>query len=675
MRRSFCLGLLLICGLASLANAQQTPQVVVSGLQSPESAVVDGQGRIYVSVIGEGGRDGDGSVVRIEQGKAVPFATGLDDPKGLVAHQQWFYVADKTRVWRIDSQGKAEVFAPASAFPTPPLFLNDLAVDVESGNLYVSDSGTRQGDGGAVFKITPKGEVSTVIDKKRLPELNMPNGVLLDGASHLLLADFNTGILYRIKLADSSVEKLAEGLGAADGLAWDQFGHLFITDWKGGRVFGIARPGSKPVLLAQGLKNAADLVVDASTKQLLIPDMGGGTLTSLPAVVIGDEVNEEPLPLKADVAFPNLQWEGWKSETENGLTNTLRPVVLTHAGDGSNRVFVGTQHGIIHAFPNDQKATKTEIFLDIHDRVRYDDRTNEEGFLGLAFHPKYKENGYFFVFYTLKSEPLTNIVSRFQVSKDNPGKADPSSEVEILRYKKPYWNHDGGTVIFGPDGYLYVTHGDGGAGNDPHENGQNLNTLLGKVLRIDVDHRDGDKNYSIPKDNPFVDRSDARPEIWAYGIRNIWRMAFDRQTGRLWAGEVGQNLWEEIDIIVKGGNYGWNLREGFHPFGVKGVGPRPELIEPIWEYYHHHTGQSITGGNVYRGSRLPELNGAYLYADYVSTKIWALRYDDAKQRVVENRPILSPGVPILSFGEDEQGETYFLTTTMNGQGIYRFNRR
>jgi glucose/arabinose dehydrogenase len=200
-------------------------------------------------------------------------------------------------------------------------------------------------------------------------------------------------------------------------------------------------------------------------------------------------------------------------------------------------------------------------------------------------------------------------------------------------------------------------------------------TLLGKVLRIDVGHREDGKNYAIPKDNPFVDRAGARPEIWAYGIRNIWRMAFDRKTDWLWAGDVGQNLWEEIDIIVKGGNYGWNLRESLHPFGSKGVGPRPELIDPIWEYYHHETGKSITGGSVYRGPRLPELDGAYLYADYVSARLWALRYDEARRRVVENRPIASRGLPVLSFGEDEKGEVYFLTTTVTGQGIYWFSRR
>jgi glucose/arabinose dehydrogenase len=334
---------------------------------------------------------------------------------------------------------------------------------------------------------------------------------------------------------------------------------------------------------------------------------------------------------------------------------------------------------MIHVFPNDQKAKQTQLFLDISAKVRYSDNENEEGLLGLAFHPKYKQNGEFFVFYTDKNAKLTNVVSRFKVSKDDPNKADPASEEVLLRFTKPFWNHDGGTIAFGPDGYLYITHGDGGAANDPFGHGQNLKSLLGKVLRIDVDSK-GElegvsprRNYGIPKDNPFVGRNDALPEIWAYGLRNLWRMAFDRKTGKLWAGEVGQNLYEEINIIQKGGNYGWNLREALHPFGAKGVGPRNDLIDPIWEY-HHDIGKSITGGSVYRGALLPELEGYYLYGDYVSGRIWALRYDEAKKRVVANRIIKDRSVPIMSFGEDEKGEVYFLTHTTSGKGIFWFVR-
>ncbi len=332
------------------------------------------------------------------------------------------------------------------------------------------------------------------------------------------------------------------------------------------------------------------------------------------AAVPGAEVDERPLPLETAVAFPDLQWEGWKAESDDGKPNPLRPIVLTHACDGSDRVFVATEHGVVHVFPNDQKATKTKVFLDLRDRVSYDDQKNEEGFLGLAFHPNYKENGQFFVFYTTKKAKLTNVVSRFKVRKDDPDRADPDSEEELLRISKPYWNHDGGAMGFGPDGFLYVSHGDGGLGNDPHDNGQSLTTLLGKVLRIDVDHKDDGKNYAIPKDNPFVDRPGTRPEIWAYGLRNVWRMSFDRATGRLWAGDVGQNLFEEIDFIQRGGNYGWNRREGLSSLRGEGTGLASRILSSRSQY-DHDVGKCIIKATSTTGRGVAELEGYYVDED------------------------------------------------------------
>jgi glucose/arabinose dehydrogenase len=345
-----------------------------------------------------------------------------------------------------------------------------------------------------------------------------------------------------------------------------------------------------------------------------------------------------------------------------------RPVVVTHAGDGSGRLFVCTQQGIVRVFPNRQDVTEEQVqtFLDIDEKVVYKDNENEEGLLGMAFHPKYAENGEFFLYYTTADAPHTSVVSRFRVSKDDPNRADPASEEELLRIPQPYWNHNGGTIVFGPDGYLYVGLGDGGAANDPHGHGQNLKTLLGSILRIDVDRKDPGLNYAIPKDNPFAGRQDARGEIWAYGLRNIWRMAFDPKTNVLWAGDVGQNLWEEIDLIVRGGNYGWNVREGTHPFAPPGQ-PRGDFIDPIWEY-HHDIGKSITGGNVYRGTKVPQLAGKYVYADYVSGLVWALDYDYDAQKVKANyliKPAESlslKNMPVITFGEDEEGETYFTDT-------------
>ncbi|MCA9091688.1 MAG: PQQ-dependent sugar dehydrogenase, partial [Planctomycetaceae bacterium] len=204
---------------------------------------------------------------------------------------------------------------------------------------------------------------------------------------------------------------------------------------------------------------------------------------------------------------------------------------------------------------------------------------------------------------------------------------------------QPYWNHNGGTIVFGPDGYLYIGLGDGGLGNDPHNNGQNLQTWLGSILRIDVDRPTDKRAYGIPSDNPFLGQDQlARPEIWAYGFRNVWRIAFDRETHLLWAADVGQNLWEEIDIVHRGGNYGWNLREGQHQFSPQGVSANSRLVEPIFEY-HHDIGKSITGGTVYRGKQIPALVGKYVYADYVTGFVWALDYDQSTQKVLGNHVV------------------------------------
>lgn len=389
----------------------------------------------------------------------------------------------------------------------------------------------------------------------------------------------------------------------------------------------------------------------------------------------GEDVELRPLPLKIANAFPNIEWTDWDFGEESGLTRPIRPILLTHAGDRSGRIFFPTQHGVIHLLENGKETPKTSVFLDISSKVSYDDKTNEEGFLGLAFHPRFAQNGEFFVYYTNRAKKHQNVVARYKVDRSNPGKAIPESEEILLVLDKPFWNHDGGTIAFGPDGYLYIAIGDGGLANDPFGNGQKLSTLLGKILRIDVDHKSAELPYAIPADNPFVGREGARGEIWAYGLRNVWRMAFDRATDKLWAGDVGQDIWEEIDIIKKGGNYGWNVREGFHPFVRKGGKPpkddnkRTDLIDPIWDY-HHDLGKSITGGFVYRGKQIPELVGSYLYADYVSGKMWALRVED--QKVVANREIPLPrAFTTVSFGEDYDGEAYFMIPSPTAECVYR----
>ena len=340
------------------------------------------------------------------------------------------------------------------------------------------------------------------------------------------------------------------------------------------------------------------------------------------------------------------------------------PVFLTHAGDGSDRIFVCDRAGRVRVFPNRHDVSGAADFLDLRDRVN--DGPGEGGLLGLAFHPLYADNGRLFVFYTHGA--FYTRVSEFAVSGENINSADPATERVILDLRQPASNHNGGMIGFGPDGFLYVGLGDGGGAGDRFRNGQDPSTLLGAILRIDVDSRVAELPYAVPPDNPFYDRgSEWRPEIWAYGLRNPWRFSFDRLTGDLWAGDVGQGAWEEIDLIARGGNYGWNRMEGFHCYPASSDCQTEGLELPVVEY-DHSVGRSVTGGYVYRGSRLPRLYGAYVYGDFTFRTIWALRYEDGQ--VVDQRTIARSPALISSFGEDEAGELYVVG--IEG-GIYIFD--
>jgi glucose/arabinose dehydrogenase len=672
--KTCCLFTAALLGLASFAAAADKPKAAVEGLKLPESVCIGMKGQLYVTEIGEFGKEGDGKITVIENGKAKTFAEGLDDPKGIVYfktkdQKEALYATDKNKIVKIDADGRTSVYQAADKFPAKPIFLNDIAVDQANGIFLVSDSGA-DGKGGAVFRIDDRlDKIDQVASAENISGLNKPNGVTFDGASAFLVADMGRGELYRVRFSDKVSEKVADGLEGADGLVWDYWGRLFITSWTQGKTWGIPRPGVKPILIGEGLQSAADCCLDAKQQTILIPDMKAGTLTELSTKIPGWEVDVSPLAVDIAPAFPGIKWAGWDDGSESGKGEAFRGILLTHFGVGSGRIVVGEQRGTIHIVdPKDPK--KSTLFLNIRDRVRYSDKQNEEGFLGLAFHPKFQENGEFFIFYTDVNAKMENVVSRFKTKAGNKNEGDPASEEELIRFEKPFWNHDGGTIAFGQDGYLYITHGDGGQGGDPYENGQKMSTLLGKILRIDVNRKAGGKNYAIPADNPFAKKEGAKPEIYAYGIRNIWRMAFDRKTGELWAGEVGQNLFEEVIRVKSGDNFGWNLRESLHPFGNKGVGVRDNLVEPVWEY-HHDIGKSITGGTVYRGSAIPELQGHYLYADYVSSMFCALKYDDKAGRTVANRSLPRTPLTVMSFGEDEAGEVYILGSSTNGQSVFK----
>ena len=352
--------------------------------------------------------------------------------------------------------------------------------------------------------------------------------------------------------------------------------------------------------------------------------------------------------VQIDEAFPSLYF--------------TQPIDLQYPPDESNRLFVVEQEGYIYVFENDVFVTDKTIFLDIRDRIVFE---GERGLLGLAFHPDYENNGYFFVNYTAPG-PLRTVVSRFQVTADDPDVGDELSEHIIIEINQPFTNHNGGQVVFGPDGYLYIGMGDGGAGGDPYGHGQNLNTLHSSMLRIDIDNPDEGLNYGIPDNNPFVGTG-YREEIYAFGLRNPWRFSFDPVTNICWIADVGQNLYEEIDLLEVGGNYGWNIMEGAHcydpPVGCDTAG----LIMPFYEY-NHNVGESITGGFVYRGSLVPDLYGKYIFADFEYGDVWSLEYEGGNPPEVSTLGDLGP-YSVTSFGVDQHNELYICS--FDGT-IYKF---
>jgi glucose/arabinose dehydrogenase len=387
------------------------------------------------------------------------------------------------------------------------------------------------------------------------------------------------------------------------------------------QFFGAPQTPPRPTIPATITPEALLITIDTPALQPL-PD----TPTSLLP-----PVNSSTFPEPAD-----FSWEAV-------VVGLQRPVDLQHTGDGTGRLFAVEKAGRIYIIANGQLVDLP--FLDISDRVG--SSSNEQGLLGLAFHPGYQENGRFFVNYT--DQNGNTIIARYLVS-GNPNLADPSSEMVLLRVNQPFPNHNGGVLAFGPDGYLYAGLGDGGAAGDPFGNGQKLDTLLGKILRLDVDSAEP---YAVPADNPFGN------EIWLYGLRNPWRISFDRLTGDLFIGDVGQNQWEEIDFVsagtAGGQNFGWNYYEGGHVY--QGKPPQDtQFIPPIAEY-DHSLGCSVTGGYVYRGA-MPEWQGIYLFADYCKGTIWGLlRSNESWQ----SRVLFDTGLTITSFGQDQAGEIYLVS--------------
>ena len=406
-------------------------------------------------------------------------------------------------------------------------------------------------------------------------------------------------------------------------------------------------------------------------------------LLSLTGLLALTAAAAQSLPqIELQPVFPNLQID--------------RPLWMSEAPDGSGRLFVVYQAGRILVVKKGSDGSDAKEFLNIEDRHPYFD--NEDGLLSIAFHPGFKTNGLFYIYYNQKnspdqhSQPLNfpyrSVISEFKVSAGDPDKADMASERILFEVPQPFGNHKGGELAFGPDGYLYLGLGDGGAAADPFGSGQNTATLLAKMLRIDVNMRSTlgrgrhqrELQYGIPADNPFVNEPDmgdlgTRKEIYAYGLRNPWRYSWDSKNGALWVGDVGQDLWEEVDLVVKGGDYGWNIREGAHHF--KPGPPGAQLIDPVMEYTHrpdlqsqamfpdHSIGLCVIGGYVYRGKKYPALDGVYVYGDYNLGTIWGFRYNYHTHKVTAEGTLLAQHDNISSFAEDGEGELY--TLMLNGR--------
>jgi glucose/arabinose dehydrogenase len=351
------------------------------------------------------------------------------------------------------------------------------------------------------------------------------------------------------------------------------------------------------------------------------------------------------------------------TQVASGFT---RPILVTNASDGSGRLFVVEQTGKIWIVEN--SVTLETPFLDVSTLISQDALNlqgySERGLLGLAFHPNYQENGQFYIHYNdLNGD---TVIARYFVSASDPNLADPTSAMTILTQDQPYPNHNGGQMAFGQDGYLYISLGDGGSRGDPENRAQNLSTLLGKILRIDVDHGEP---YAVPEENPFVGQDGAAPEIWAYGLRNVWRFSFDTLTGDLYTADVGQNQFEEVNFqpadSTGGENYGWRVYEAMQQYSR---GEAVNAVMPV-AYYGHSQGISVTGGYVYRGEQIPQLQGIYLFGDWGSGTIWWL-YRDETGAWQYDVFIANTGYNISSFGEDEQNELYLVDYSGT---IYRFD--